>query len=218
MTASGHTTQRRAATRSTNVEAAIERLRAVSESSGQGAFVARALYALATIAATADEELLTAAAGAPSDYDVLLQVLEAAELQTLLDDPLARAKLRGLRYRQQLLEAEGGVLTAGDVAEILHISRQAVDKRRRKGQLLALAVGRRAYAFPAWQFDARLGLLPGIDEVFRALAEHDPWMQLSFMLNPNAALSERTPLEALRAGERETVLRAARFYGAHGAV
>jgi len=217
MAASKQKTRQRSPGRSTNVETAIERVRAVSENSARDAFIARALYAVADLVATTDERQLTDAVGAPSDYDVLLQALEAAEVRGAFDDPLAAAKLRGLRFRQELLTAEGGILTAGDVAELLHISRQAVDKRRRNGQLLALAVGRRALAYPVWQFDPQHGMLPGVEAVFQSLAGHDSWMQLSFMLNPDSALDQRTPLDALRAGDVVAVLRAAQLYGKHGA-
>ncbi len=45
-------------------------------------------------------------------------------------DPLAAAKLRGLKRRQEMLKAAGETLTSEQVAEVLNLSRQAVDKRR----------------------------------------------------------------------------------------
>ncbi|CAN5760131.1 hypothetical protein BH23CHL2_BH23CHL2_06920 [soil metagenome] len=203
---------------SANLERAIERLRNASDSVEKDAFAARVVSAISRLVAAEDERVLTEATGAPSDYDVLLQALEhPAALQTLDDGPLAAAKLRGLRHREKLLNAEGGTLSSREVARILQISRQAVDKRRQAGRLIGLDTGRRGYAYPAWQFDARHGALPGIETVLAALREHDPWMQLSFMLNSNDHLNDRSPLEVLRDGELEPVRRAAQMFGEQGA-
>lgn len=203
--------------RGTNIENAIQQVRDAGDSAGREAFVARVLYALARVAATVDEDDLTRAAGAPSDFDALLQALESPAALTALDTPLAAARLRGLRYRQQLMSAEGGIVSAGQAAELLGVTRQAIDKRRRSGRLLAVSTGRRGYAFPVWQFDEQHGTLPGVERIFAALREHDPWMQLSFMLNPNPGLKERTPVQALRDGELDAVERVAQHFGEHGA-
>ncbi len=204
--------------RSRNFERAIERLREASDSAEKDAFAARVVNAISRLVAEEDERVLTVAAGAPSDYDVLLQALENPAAMRLLDEgPLAGAKLRGLRYREKMLTAEGGTLSSQAVAGILKISRQAVDKRRQAGRLIGLSTGRRGYAYPAWQFDAEHGTLPGLEDVLDDLSSHDPWMQVSFMLNSNAYLDDRTPLEALRAGELNPVRRAAQAFGEHGA-
>lgn len=201
-----------------NLEKAIERVRRASDTVGKDAFAARVLNALARLVAEEDERALITAAGAASDFEVLLQVLERPEVLAVLDGgPLAAAKLRGLRYRNELLGAEGGTISSEAAAELLGISRQAVDKRRRAGHLLGLATGRHGYAYPVWQFDPRSGTLPGLEAVLADLGDHDPWMQLAFMLNPNPYLDEQTPLEALRQGEVERVRRAAQAYGEQGA-
>jgi hypothetical protein len=203
---------------SANLERAIERLRQASDSAGKDAFAARVLNAVCRLVVEEDERALTAASGAPSDYDVLLQILERPTALHALDDgPLAAAKLRGLRYREQLLNAEGGTLSSQEVAGALKITRQAVDKRRQAGRLIGLSTGRRGYAYPAWQFDPQGGTLPGLEAVLDDLRDHDPWMQLAFMLNPNAYLDDRTPLEMLRRGGLETIRRAARAFGEQGA-
>lgn len=133
------------------------------------------------------------------------------------DDPLAGARLRGLAARQDLLSREGGTLRVQEVAELLRLSRQAVHKRHLAGRLLAIDCGRHGYVYPAWQFVLG-GILPGLKEVLRALAGHDPWMQLAFFVNENAALESGTPLAALRADDLPAVLRAAHLYGEHAAL
>lgn len=200
------------------VEAATRVLQA-SKSPVKAAFVARALNALARLTSELDERSLGNASGAPSDFETLLQALEDPQALATLrrDDPLAPARLRGLHSREQLLEAEGGVISAEDAAAMLHITRQAVDKRRRTGRLIGINIGRHGYAYPLCQFDPQGGTLPGLEAVLEELRDHDPWMQLAFLLNPNTRLAGNTPLTELRRGHVETVRSAARAYGEQGA-
>lgn len=203
---------------SANVERAVEQLREADLSQARQAFVARALRAVTEIAERAAEDALIEATGAPSDYDVLLQALSQPGVRAELKDPLALARLRGLARREQLLAAEGGVVSVEDVARQLGITRQAVEKRRRAGTLIGLATGRRGYAYPAWQFDPHTGVLVGLRDVLKALADHDPWMQAIFMLDPNDRLAGERPLDAIRSGRVEEVVEAAQLFGEHGAI
>ncbi len=200
------------------VEAAARVLRA-GKSPVQAAFVARALNALARLTAELDERSLGNASGAPSDYATLLQALEDPQALTTLrrEVPLASARLRGLHNRERLLVAEGGVISAEEAAALLHITRQAVDKRRRAGHLIGINTGRHGYAYPLCQFAPQGGIIPGLELVLAELREHDPWMQLAFLLNPNTRLDGQTPLAELRRGHVEKVVSAARSYGEQGA-
>jgi hypothetical protein len=161
---------------------------------------------------------LREAASASSDYRVLLRALENPEVAAVLrrDDPLAAARLRGQEVRWQLLEKSGGVLGAEEVGQVLGLTRQAVDKRRRAGRLIGLSLGRRGYAYPAFQF--REGrTLPNLERVLEALRDHDPWMQVAFFLSGNGALGGKTPLNILQQGAWSAVVAAARRYGEQGA-
>jgi hypothetical protein len=133
----------------------------------------------------------------------------------LLRDPLADAKLRGQLRRKELLEAEGGVLGPEQVGSLLGIQRQSVDKRRKAGTILALELGHR-FVYPAWQIEAN-STLPHLEEVLEALKDHDEWRKLSFFVNGNVRLGGESPLNALRAGKYDEVLKAARSLGEHGA-
>ena len=181
-------------------------------------FLARALHALAELAPTLGPRALARAERAPSDYAALLYAVQDPETLEAWrrQDPLAEARRRGLEARDRLLAAEGGVLTAEQVAGLLRLSRQAVDKRRRAGRLLALDTGRRGYLYPAWQFGPR-GVLPGIEAVLGAFDGVDAWTQAAWFLSGDARLDDDTPLEALRRGEAEAVRRAAAAYGEQGA-
>lgn len=192
--------------------------RTMAEPNSPGAIVMRrAVRWFAQMLRHAPARSLRDAASAPSDPAVVLRALEAPESIAVLerDDALAEARLRGCEEREKLLKAEGGVLSAAQAARHLHISRQAVDKRRRAGQLIGLPLGRRGYAYPAWQFD-RHGTIPGLEPVLAALEGHDPWMRAIFMLAGNARMDDRTPLEMLRRGEVGKVRDVASCFGEQG--
>ncbi len=197
---------------------ATARILKVGEQPLRAAFLARVLNALARLTPEVGDRILGDAAGAPSDYAVLLRALEAPDVVAALrrDDPLAAARLRGLEMRAQILEAEGGTLTAEVVSKLLGITRQAVDKRRRAGRLLALSLGRRGYVYPAWQFGPS-GALPGFEEVLAEFQIRDSWTKAAFFLGENTYLDGETPLVELRRGNVAAVRRAASAFGEHGA-
>ena len=164
------------------------------------------------------EDNVINATTASTDLGVLVRVLASGELVEDLRsfEPLAPAFIRGIEARNQLLNENGGTLTAEEVAGVLGISRQAVEKRRSSGNLLGLTTGRHGYRYPTWQF-TQSGVIPGFEDVLKALAPYDPWMQAAFFLGKNPRLKGESPLEMLRAGHLSVVLKAAEAYGEHGA-
>ena len=78
-------------------------------------------------------------------------------------------------------------------------------------------VGRHGLVFPAWQF-VDGGVLEGFKGVLAALEHLNPWTQLDFFLGEDDALDGERPLDALRRGELDGVLRAARLLGEHVAI
>ncbi|MBI2920219.1 MAG: hypothetical protein HYY18_03935 [Planctomycetes bacterium] len=181
----------------------------------RSAFLTRAVRGLLRLADEASPAWLLRAAAAPSDYDVLLRALQVPVVAK--SDPAVSPALRGFEERNKLLSSRGGLLSAAAAADHLHLSRQAVDKRRRAGTLIGLPIGRRGFSYPAWQF-AREGTVPHLETILRALREHDPWMQCLFLLNPNADLGDAAPLDALRTGRLEEVRRLARAFGEQGSL
>ncbi len=182
------------------------------------AYLRRALRALARIAGAMPRHRLVEAIGAESDAEVLYRTLlePAAIVDGIGDaDPLAAARLRGARMRREQLKAEGGVLRAGQVAALLGISTQAVNKRRKAGALLGLDVGGTRFLYPAFQFTERGGVVPGLREVLRAFAAvEDPWMRANFLLTGDPRLGGRRPIDVLREdGDVEAVKAAAAAYG-----
>lgn len=183
----------------------------------RAAFLTRSLNALASVAPRLSPDALSDAVGSRTDFGVLLEALEEPDALAALeeDDPFAEARLRDLDVRDAILQSEGGVLTVEQAARHLSITRQAVDKRRRSGQLLAVPIARHRYAYPAWQFTPS-GTLPGLEDVLAAFSVDDPWTQAAFFLGANTTLNGERPLDVLRRGEVSAVRRAAWALGEQG--
>jgi hypothetical protein len=128
------------------------------------------------------------------------------------NDPLLIARLKGMRVKQQLLYSDGKPLQVEEVAQLLHLSQQAVEQMQCKGKLLAVSLGKQGYFYPHWQFQDG-SVLTGLDRVLAALAKFDSWTQLMFMKTGDLRLHSRTPLECLIAGEIDAVVFAAACYG-----
>jgi hypothetical protein len=156
---------------------------------------------------------------APTEFDTILRALERPEVAAAVrnQDPLAMARLRGIEAKRRILTEDGGLLSAERVGEVLTISRQAVEKRRKTGRLIGVSLGRRGFGYPAWQFSER-GTLPGLEAVLDVLKPHDAWTKLVFFTSENAATNGKRPLDVLRSGDVEKVVAAARTYGEQGAL
>jgi hypothetical protein len=177
----------------------------------QAAFLRRALSALERIASNVPAKTLTEALAAPTDVGSLAQLLSRSEVVgsavTELD-PLAPALARGVEHRRTLLNLAGSAMSAEEAGQILGITRQAVDKRRRAGTLLAVREGS-DWRYPACQFEDG-EVVAGLPDVMRRFDPANAWMVLDFLLAPDTVLAGRTPLEALKAGDHDQVLRLVR--------
>lgn len=182
--------------------------------------IARALSGLAAALPRVTPDQLTTLAAEETDYAVLASLCQAPAMLDAWQrtDPFAAARQRGAEVKQQLLEAEGGVEPVSAVAERLGITRQAVEKRLRHGQLLAfeLPQGR---LYPRWQFagDHVLDPLPALLPTLEGTA----WEKASWFLSANPRLGDVRPMDVLRRPtprrSADDVLRAAaaeREYGA----
>lgn len=179
-------------------------------------FFHRALPLLLRMAENAPADVLKASIAAPTDVGVLARVLTDAaardEIRAL--DPLAAAFARGALLQDELLEQAGGTWTVSDVANHLKVSRQAVDKRRRRGTLLAVRVGD-VYAYPVCQFDES-GVIDGLPGVLQAMRTESGWTKLSLLFSHVLTGDEETILEAVKTGRAEEALHAASTWGEHG--
>lgn len=182
------------------------------------AILTRFLRAASSAVSHATPTTLTKAASADSDLTAVVTTLEAVipePGEASDEDVIAGAQLRGLEARQRVLEAEGGTLSAEQLARRLRLTRQAVDLRRRNRRLIGLPVGRHGYRYPAWQLGPN-GVWPWVPSVIEALAPHDPWQQVFFLRGPHPDLGGQTPLDALRGGRTDEVVALARTYATYG--
>lgn len=193
---------------------------ATTDTPVRDAFRVRGLALVADLARAADVRTLSRALETRNDLDFLVEIARTPALMGLAEspalDPLAGARLRGVRKMRALLAAEGGSWSVAQAAEHLGISEQAVHKRLEATKLLAVQPGGFRYALPAWQFD-RSGVIAGLDDVLGAFAVEDPWMRLHFFLSQDARLGGDRPLDALRKGRVADVMRSAAAWGEHGA-
>ena len=138
-------------------------------------------------------------------------------------------EMRKVRRRRENLEAFykslqelGGTLKVNDVADKLGITRQAVNVRVKKNQLIAFKQNA-DYIFPAFQFTDK-GLVPGFKEVMSAFDEDThPMLRLGVLKAP-IQLSEdvtKTPIQIMqdgaKPGELELAIRSAILCGNHTA-
>jgi hypothetical protein len=184
----------------------------------QRVFMKRATRALEQVAGRLHKADLVRVLGSSNDAEFLISALTipgALPPQPQPADVFAQAYLRGAQQRDRIL-GRADMLGVEQVAQILGLTRQAVDLRRRKGRLVGLQRERRGYLYPAWQFlDG--GLVPGLEDVLAALDGPGPWTAYRFFTARDPRLRERCPIDVLRAGHIEAVKDAALAFGEQGA-
>jgi hypothetical protein len=167
----------------------------------RAAFQRRSLEALDRIGSTAPIESLVEALAASTDVGTLARVLcdnEVVGAAIVSLEPLAPLIARNAEHRLELLESAGGMLNASEVAMLLNISRQAVDKRRRSNGLLGLRQGG-DWHYPRCQFnEPQHDVVADLPRFLRESKIASPWEVLDLLLAPDDALGGRTPLEILR--------------------
>lgn len=185
------------------------------------AFWMRASAALKDLTESADENVLQQAVQAPTDAGALARAISDSSILTTAAvtalDPLAALIARGADQKAELLKQAGGAVPVSAVAQLLGISRQGVDKRRREGKLLAVPRGD-DFAYPTCQFDDDQ-VLKGLPEVLEARGVHQPWATLAFLMTPDDQLRDRSPIEVLRRGDLQLtplVIRLARAAAGDG--
>lgn len=183
------------------------------------AVLRRSMPLLARMLATAPADVLMASLAAPTDVGTLARLLSAsseAQETVLKLDPLVEAYARGAEMKRELLEEAGGGWKASTVAGHLGITRQAVDRRRRRGTLLAVEMGGE-HLYPAFQFTEH-SVIAGLTEVLGAFQVESPWTRLSVLLSGTPMHPETRVIDALRSGHVDEALHAVSSYGEHGAL
>ena len=185
----------------------------------QSIFIQRASHAIEHFALRADKATLADAVGAPTDTGMLIRVLRDAAVlgPSVADlDPEAIDLAKEIEHCDALLRRAGGTYSVTEVAQLLGISRQAVDKRRQNGALLAMRQSS-DWHYPRAQFHER-ETLPNLPEVVKGMAETGPWVTLEFLVTPDTVLLGLTPREALLKGgaARDQAMMSVRGYAYDG--
>jgi hypothetical protein len=123
---------------------------------------------------------------------------------------LAAAIARGKIVKLKIVAAEGGSITCKEVAGLLGISEKSVIRRWRNYRLVGWTNGK-TVRFPVWQF-SNGKLLPGIQEALQIFRSDDHWRVLIYFLGNRRSLAMKRPLDLLRCGEINKVIRHATDY------
>jgi hypothetical protein len=172
-----------------------------------------------------EQDFLKSLSNSLREKSVQVSPIRLAELTSLAfqnafpgasnEDKMAKALARGALMREKMSMAEGGSISAESAARHLGITKRSVLDMYHAGKLLAWRTEKRgAFRFPTWQFqeDRRL---PGLEEVLTKLnaAEIlDDWGKIGFFLESRESEGGKRPLDLLREGKLETVLKAADAY------
>nr|WP_318381154.1 DNA-binding protein [uncultured Enterobacter sp.] len=162
------------------------------------------------------------------DDGSLMQLLYTVQLEQrtrLSDHELHKVRRRreNLESFYRDLQTLGGTLKVNDVADILGITRQAVNVRVKKNKLLAFKQNG-DFIFPVFQFTDK-SLAPGFEEIMGAFdADTHPMLRLGVFKTPiqldSRGLS-KTPVQIMQDGakrnELDLAIRAARQFGNHTA-
>jgi hypothetical protein len=165
------------------------------------AFIKRAAHLIERLAERADDATLVEAMAAPTDFGTLARVLaDVGVIGTAVAelDPEALDLAREIEHRDKLVQRAGGMLSAEEAGHLLHIGRQAVDKRRRNKTLLAV---RQAgdWFYPRVQFHEH-EVIPCIPEIVRGFEASGPWVTLEFLVTSDSVLDGLTPRDPLLKG------------------
>lgn len=170
---------------------------------------------LAETADTQTMEKVLSMADPFSGMGVAMQHAATAEAAAVRD-PLAAARLRGVKARQRLIEDAGGLLRLSEAAERLGVTPQAVTGRRRRGTILAVPAANGEWLYPVCQF-GDYDLVPGIDAFLRGFhGDVDPWTRLSVLLAGSSRFGGKSALDLLDEGREDDARSMAGTYGEHG--
>lgn len=125
-----------------------------------------------------------------------------------------RAHARGLEQIESLraeIDREGGTLHFQEVVARLPLSLMEIGQRTADHRLVCVPGPEDlpSVLYPAFQF-TETGVLDGIDALGAALEPAGHWSRLAWLLGPDHELGGDRPLDALRRGEVDRVMAAAR--------
>lgn len=193
--------QSRKAIRNAGLSAANSSGRAVSSvminASKLGSIIAEA------VADAAQRVLPSNSESAPKDR---VRMVEGEGMGTLLRADELKSRLNSIVDDESTDWASSEILGVLDAAQRIGVVRSTLDQWRRAGKVLAFSKGLRNYVFPMEQF-VRSKPISGLADV-RAHFEtdEDAW---EWLVTPDPIIKGQKPLDLLKAGQIEEVIRAA---------
>jgi hypothetical protein len=131
----------------------------------------------------------------------------AATASGPVDAVLEAARKRGAERIADILSGEE-MLSADAFANEIGATRETVNNKRKRHEILGLEGPKRGIRFPKWQLSDAGELLPGLPELFKALGGR-PWTVYRFLLAKHAELGGKRGLDAMRSGRVSEAIEAA---------
>jgi len=125
----------------------------------------------------------------------------------VLDLALGAAKARGAARIAEILKGPE-MLSADQFADEIGATRETVNRKRRRHEILGLEGAKRGVRFPRWQLGKDGELIEGLPKLFDALGGR-PWAVYRFLLQHHGELNGNTGLDIMRAGRFEDAVAAA---------
>lgn len=120
----------------------------------------------------------------------------------------------GERLLEELKQAEDGAWTGRELQTRFGLTSAVLHRRRKEHRVLFWRDAQHEFHYPRWQFTPTGALLPGLQEVLQTFRSGDEWRLMSYFLGPRQQLDGRRPLDLLREGQPERVLKHARIHAA----
>lgn len=133
-----------------------------------------------------------------------LTLEEIAERQR--ESGMETAIREGDLFKERVLSGDD-MLTENKAAMTLGCTAESLDKMARARQVLRLEGGNSGHRYPSFQFEDNVR--PIIGDVLAAMPGYDPWGVYLFLVQPEPLLYPGTPLEWIKRGKNEDVLRVA---------
>lgn len=109
-------------------------------------------------------------------------------------------------------EAEGGSWTGAELRVHFGLSSAALHKRRSNHGIVFWKDATNQFHYPKWQFNQAGSILPGIRQVLKIFRSSDEWRVMRYFLGSRSQLGDRTPLDLMRAGEKDKVIAHAKVH------
>ncbi len=148
----------------------------------------------------------------PAREEPQIEVRDAAPTQPdALDLALEVAKVRGAERIAEILKG-ADMMSADEFAEEIGATRETVNRKRKRHEVLGLEGAKRGVRFPRWQLGRNGELIDRLPQLFDVLGDK-PWAVYRFLVQHHGELDGSTGLDVMRAGRVEEAIAAAKAAG-----